>query len=112
MSICRDLTCASLLMIDADETRYVIQMYWLPEEGINQRVQIEKIPYDKWHEQGYLRLCKGNTVDYHDVRMVFRNIECLRDNAAYCCLRPLQRGLLRIGNDGGRFQAKENLSAT
>ena len=67
LSICHDLTCTSLLMLDAAENRYVTQMYWLPEEGFYQRVQIEKIPYDKWHEQGYLRLCKGNTVDYHDV---------------------------------------------
>ena len=77
LSICRDLTCASLLMLDAAENRYVTQMYWLPEEGINQRVQIEKIPYDKWQEQGYLRLCKGNTVDYHCVTEWF--LEMLND---------------------------------
>ena len=77
LSICRDLTCASLLMLDADETRYVTQMYWLPEEGFYQRVQTEKIPYDKWHEQGFLRLCKGNTVDYHCVTEWF--LEMLND---------------------------------
>ena len=77
LSICRDLTCASLLMLDAEETRYVVQMYWLPEEGFYQRVQIEKIPYDKWQEQGYLRLCKGNTVDYHCVTEWF--LEMLND---------------------------------
>ena len=49
LSICHDLTCTSLLMLDAAENRYVTQMYWLPEEGFYQRVQIEKIPYDKWH---------------------------------------------------------------
>ena len=77
LSICRDLTCASLLMLDEEETRYVTQMYWLPEEGFYQRVQVEKIPYDKWHEQGYLRLCKGNTVDYHCVTEWF--LEMLND---------------------------------
>ncbi len=67
LSINRDLTCATLLMLDEKETRYVVQMYWLPEEGLSTRVQEEKIPYDKWHEQGLLRLCKGNTIDYSDV---------------------------------------------
>ena len=71
LSISRDLTCATLLMLDDKETRYVTQMYWLPEEGLHQRVQIEKIPYDKWHEAGLLRLCKGNTVDYSEITAWF-----------------------------------------
>ena len=62
-----DLTAATLLFMDKTEKRYVTQMYWLPKEHFEQRVQEEKIPYDKWYEAGLLRLCEGNQINYSDV---------------------------------------------
>ncbi|WP_239734145.1 terminase TerL endonuclease subunit [Mammaliicoccus sp. H-M33] len=68
LSITTDLSCATLLFVDPEtEIRYVHQMYWLPHDNLQKRVQEDKIPYDKWHEQGYLRLCSGNTIDYSDI---------------------------------------------
>ena len=71
LSITTDLTCATLLMMDKTEQRYITQMYWLPADGFNKRVREEKIPYDKWYEQGLLRLCNGNTINYSDVTAWF-----------------------------------------
>lgn len=68
----RDLTCATLLMIDKEtEQRFVTQMYWIPEDTLERRVNEEKLPYDKWLERGLVRLCKGNTIDYKDVTAWF-----------------------------------------
>ncbi len=68
LSITTDLSCATLLFVDPKtEMRYVHQMYWLPEDSLRERVDEDKIPYDKWHEQGLLRLCRGNTIDYSDI---------------------------------------------
>ena len=71
LSITTDLTCATLLFMDKNEKRYVTQMYFLPADNFEQRVHDEKIPYDKWLESGLLRLCQGNTIDYHDVTSWF-----------------------------------------
>ena len=71
LSITTDLTCATLLLMDRNEKRYVTQMYFLPADNFEQRVREEKIPYDKWREAGLLRLCSGNTIDYHDVTAWF-----------------------------------------
>lgn len=72
LSITTDLTCATLLMIDkAMGKRCVTQMYWLPRDNFYKRVHQEKIPYDKWLEQGLLRLCEGNTIKYSDVTAWF-----------------------------------------
>lgn len=71
LSITTDLTCATLLLLDKHETRYVVQMYWLPAENFQTRVQEEKIPYDKWLEAGQLRLCNGNSINYSDVTAWF-----------------------------------------
>lgn len=71
LSITTDLTCATLLLLDKQETRYVTQMYWLPAANFEKRVQEEHIPYDKWHEAGLLRLCNGNSINYSDVTAWF-----------------------------------------
>lgn len=71
LSITTDLTCATLLLMDKNEKRYVTQMYWLPAANFEQRVHDEKIPYDKWLEAGKLRLCEGNTINYSDVTTWF-----------------------------------------
>ena len=67
LSITTDLTCATILMLKDEGKIFVSQMYWLPAEGFERRVQEEKIPYDKWHERGLLRLCEGNCIDYRDI---------------------------------------------
>jgi phage terminase large subunit-like protein len=71
LSITTDLTCATLLLMDKNEKRYVTQMYWLPSDNFEQRVHEEKIPYDKWLEAGQLRLCQGNSINYSDVTAWF-----------------------------------------
>ncbi|UXR33679.1 terminase large subunit [Staphylococcus simulans] len=78
LSITTDLSCATLLSVDPDtEMRYVHQMYWLPEDNLRERVDNDKIPYDKWHEQGLLRLCRGNTIDYSEITDWF--VEMIED---------------------------------
>ena len=72
LSITTDLTCASLLFMKrGSEQKYVAQMYWLPADNLRERVQQDKIPYDKWLERGLLRLCAGNTINYSDVTAWF-----------------------------------------
>lgn len=58
-----DLTAAKVIfMLPNDNTVYVRQMYWLPEDLLDLRVKEDKIPYDTWLEQGFLRLSGGNKV--------------------------------------------------
>lgn len=72
LSITTDLTCATLLLMDKNtQKRYIHQMYWLPSENFEQRVKLEKIPYDIWLKRGLLRLCNGNSINYGDVTQWF-----------------------------------------
>ena len=71
LSLTTDLTCATLLFMDPKtEERFVKQMFWLPEDTFEDHVK-QHIPYDKWLEAGYLRLCKGNSISYADVTTWF-----------------------------------------
>lgn len=69
-----DLTCATILLMDKSEKKFVHQMFWLPADGFSERVREEKIPYDKWQESGLLRLCQGNTINYSDITQWFLEI--------------------------------------
>lgn len=58
-----DLTAAKVLfMLPGDETIYVLQMYWLPEDLLEKRSEEDKIPYNRWCELGLLRTTPGNKV--------------------------------------------------
>ena len=65
LSSTTDLTAAcALFMLPGDDTIYVKHMYWLPEEVLNKRVAEDRVPYDIWKEQGFLRTTPGNKVHY------------------------------------------------
>lgn len=58
-----DLTAAKVIfMLPDDDSIYVTSMYWLPEDLLEKRAKEDKIPYDLWHEKGYLRTTPGNKV--------------------------------------------------
>lgn len=79
LSITTDLTCTTLLMMDkGTEELFVTQMYWLPKASFLDRVQQDKIPYDKWRDRGLLRLCEGNSINYTDVTAWF--LEMVNDH--------------------------------
>lgn len=71
LSSTTDLCCATLLIMRGDESKYVIQQYFLPDELIDRRSAEDKIPYDKWAERGLLTRCEGNKVNFSDVTAWF-----------------------------------------
>ncbi|HDR6318309.1 TPA: terminase large subunit [Bacillus thuringiensis] len=75
LSSTTDLTAAKVIfMLPDDPHIYVLQMYWLPEDLLEQRSKEDDIPYDLWHEQGLLRTTPGNSVHYKFVTEWFLEI--------------------------------------
>lgn len=80
LSSTTDLTCATVIfMVPGDYKIYVEQMYWLPEELLEKRTAEDRIPYDLWKEQGYLRTSEGNKVHYRDVTAWFLEMQNEKD---------------------------------
>lgn len=76
LSSTTDLTCGTVIfMVPGDNTIYVKQMYFLPENLLEQRVAEDKIPYDIWRDQGYLRTVEGNKVHYKHVTEWFLEMQ-------------------------------------
>jgi len=71
-----DLTCATVIfMVPNDPHVYVLQMYWIPEDIIENREKEDKIPYTKWRDLGLLRTTPGNKVHYRYVTDWFLEIQ-------------------------------------
>ena len=80
LSSTTDLTCGTVIfMLPNDETVYVLQMYFLPEELLERRVNEDKIPYDKWRDMGLLRAVPGNKVHYKHVTKWFQDVQAEYD---------------------------------
>lgn len=68
-----DLTCASCLIRKEDKL-YLTQMYFIPEDTADKHIQEDKVPYNIWKEQGYIRYCSGNMVNFSDITSWFNEL--------------------------------------
>lgn len=76
LSSTTDLTAAKVIfMIPGDDKIYVLQMYWIPEDLVRQKVIEDKIPYDIWIEQGLMRTSPGNKVHAKYVTEWFKEVQ-------------------------------------
>lgn len=81
-----DLTNATVIFkVPEDDRVYVLQMYWLPEDLLETRTKEDKIPYDLWVEQGWMRTTPGNKVNHKYVEEWFLEVQEERDIYLYKC---------------------------
>lgn len=70
-----DLT-AMVLLAFQDGKWAAKPYFWLPAEGLADRMRRDKYPYDRWARDGMLELCPGKSIDYDWVAQ--RVVEILR----------------------------------
>lgn len=76
LSSTTDLTAAKMLFrVPDNENIYVMSMYWIPADLVEKKVAEDKIPYDKWIEQGYMRTCPGNKIDASVVTAWYQELQ-------------------------------------
>ncbi len=68
LSAVRDLTALCLLFPEECGGYTARWIYWCPAETVYQRAKTDRVPYDQWAAEGWLRLTPGNCVDYDRVR--------------------------------------------
>lgn len=80
LSSTTDLTAAKVIFKVPDcNVTFVLSMYWLAEELLETRIREDRIPYDKWHDRGLLRLSPGNSVNYKNVKAWFVEVQEVLD---------------------------------
>ena len=76
LSSTTDLTCATIVFrVLNDPVLYVKQMYWLPADRLEEKINEDRVPYDDWVADGYLRLSEGNKINYKDVTQWFLEMQ-------------------------------------
>lgn len=63
LSQSRDLTAFVLVFPDGQGSFDVLPRFFLPENGIRDKAELDRVPYDLWAKQGFLTLIPGATVD-------------------------------------------------
>ena len=63
LSQSRDLTALVLVFPDAQGGFDVLARFFLPETGIHDKAELDRVPYDVWAKQGFLTLIPGAVVD-------------------------------------------------
>ena len=58
-------------------------MYWIPQDTLEEHIERDKVPYDKWMAGGYLRTCPGNIIDQHVVVEWFTELQAAYGVYAY-----------------------------
>ena len=65
LSSTKDLTALALWF---PEQHKAVMAFWVPEEGVRQRADRDRVPYDVWVREGYIEATPGNVVDYDIIR--------------------------------------------
>jgi phage terminase large subunit-like protein len=73
-----DLT-ACVLMFEREGIKHIHPFFWLPGDGLAERSRKDRVPYDMWVKQGFLRTTPGGSVDYeyvvHDLVEILEGLE-------------------------------------
>lgn len=59
---------------DERATHAWLAFFWVPEENLVERARKDRVPYDAWSRQGFIRTTPGNVIDY---AYIVRDIEAL-----------------------------------
>lgn len=100
LSSVNDLT-AKVYIAPVDGRWHVKPTFWLPGEGLREKARVDRVPYDLWHDQGYLRTTPGKTVDYEFVAATLYK-DCERGNVRKIAFdrwnwKHLKPWLLKVG---------------
>ena len=78
LSSVHDLTALVLTSEDGD----VYPTFWLPETGLREKSLADRVPYDVWETQGYLKTTPGRAIDYDfvatELRVVFDTFDVVQ----------------------------------
>lgn len=75
LSSVADLT-AKVYVSKVDGIWHVKSEFWLPGEGLNEKSVADRVPYDVWRDQGFLKTAPGKTIQYEFVaEKIFRDVQ-------------------------------------
>lgn len=95
-----DLT-ALVLMSPCEGLYSVKPTFWLPSEGLEERSRKDRVPYDVWAREGYLKTTPGKSIEYQFVAEyiadLFRSMDIRKIAFDRFNMRHLRPWLVKAG---------------
>lgn len=73
LSAVADLT-ALVLVAPVGDHWHVKPTFWLPDDGLRERSRTDRVPYDVWHNDGFLKTTPAATIEYEFVAEYLRGL--------------------------------------
>jgi len=73
LSSTTDLTAAARIYPWDDGTFKAFLDFWIPAEGMRERIDRDRVPYDAWVRDGLIRVTPGRTIDQQFIRAWLRD---------------------------------------
>jgi len=73
LSAVSDLTALALIG-EVDGVWQIHPTFWLPAVGLADKARVDRVPYDLWHEQGYLQTAPGKSIEYEHIAEYLRGV--------------------------------------
>lgn len=97
LSAVSDLTALVLVSENGD----VEPIFWLPKDGLSDKSKSDRVPYDVWEKQGFLRTTPGRSIEYEyiaqELRRVFNEYDVININFDRALMRHLKPWLVKVG---------------
>ena len=70
LSSVNDLTAIGLVFPPQDglDNYYMITEQWIPQDNMQERVNRDHVPYDRWAKEGHIHLTQGDVIDYDFIK--------------------------------------------
>src|SRR5262245_2585993 len=109
LSAVNDLT--ALVMIgQVDGVWQVEPRFWLPGDGLLERVHLDRVPYDVWLRQGFIRTSPGKAIDYDfvvgELLEIFDNYPIRKIAFDRWMFRQFSQSLARAGMSKAQIEDK------
>ena len=62
-----------------DDKYQVLPYFWIPKENIQKRVRRDHVPYDIWHQKGFLNTTEGDVVHYGYIESFIEELGTIYD---------------------------------
>jgi phage terminase large subunit-like protein len=100
--LCEAADLTALVIISKIEgIWHCVPTFWLPGEGVHERARKDRIPYDQWADEGFIKLTPGNSVSYeyvaHHLVKVFAKYNIRKIGFDRWNFRHLKPWLLQAG---------------
>jgi len=67
LASCTDIAAFAKVFLGEDGFYDVVMRFWIPEDNMQERCKRDRVPYDVWVREGYIKATPGNYIDHKTV---------------------------------------------